>query len=64
VIQDGDYIATASESLDFLGDCDDHSILMAAAIRAIENSHRLIHTRDTFTRNINRDNERFRSQII
>jgi hypothetical protein len=34
---DGDYIATASESLDFLGDCD-HSILMAAAIRAIENS--------------------------
>lgn len=44
--KDGDYIATASESLDFLsGDCDDHSILMAAAIRAIGGTPRLIHTK-------------------
>jgi hypothetical protein len=34
--KDGDYIATASESLSyFSGDCDDHSILMAASVRAI-----------------------------
>jgi hypothetical protein len=44
--KDGDYIATASESLDFFsGDCDDHSILMAAAIRAIGGTPRLIHTK-------------------
>ena len=43
---DRDYIATASESLDyFSGDCDDHSILMAAAVRAIGGTPRLIHTK-------------------
>lgn len=41
-----DYIATASESLQyFSGDCDDHSILMAAAIRSIGGTPRLIHTK-------------------
>ncbi len=40
-----DYIARASESLlYFSGDCDDHSILMAASIRAIGGTPRLIHT--------------------
>ena len=40
-----DYIATASESLLYLsGDCDDHSILMAAAIKSIGGTPRLIHT--------------------
>lgn len=40
-----EYIATASESLQhFSGDCDDHAILMAAAIRAIGGTPRLIHT--------------------
>jgi hypothetical protein len=40
-----DYIATASESLAYLsGDCDDHSILMAACVRAIGGTPRLIHT--------------------
>ena len=40
-----DYIATASESLKYLsGDCDDHSILMAACIRSIGGTPRLIHT--------------------
>ena len=44
--KDGDYIATASESLQFLsGDCDDHSILMAACVRAIGGTPRLIHTK-------------------
>jgi hypothetical protein len=42
----GDYIATARESLlYFSGDCDDHSILMAASIRAIGGTPRLIHTK-------------------
>ncbi|MCG9792956.1 transglutaminase [Flavobacterium algicola] len=42
----GDYIATASESLNyFSGDCDDHSILMAACVRAIGGTPRLIHTK-------------------
>lgn len=41
-----DYIATASESLRYLsGDCDDHSILMAACIRSIGGVPRLIHTK-------------------
>lgn len=41
-----EYIATASESLQhFAGDCDDHSILMAASIRAIGGTPRLIHTK-------------------
>jgi heme/copper-type cytochrome/quinol oxidase subunit 4 len=41
-----DYIATASESLQYLsGDCDDHSILMAACVRAIGGTPRLIHTK-------------------
>lgn len=41
-----DYIATASESLQYLsGDCDDHSILMAACIRSIGGVPRLIHTK-------------------
>lgn len=40
-----EYIASASESLQhFSGDCDDHAILMAAAIRAIGGTPRLIHT--------------------
>lgn len=40
-----EYIATASESLQhFSGDCDDHAILMAACIRAIGGTPRLIHT--------------------
>ncbi len=44
--KNGDYIATASESLSyFSGDCDDHSILMAACIRAIGGTPRLIHTK-------------------
>lgn len=40
-----DYIAKATESLRyFSGDCDDHSILMAACIRSIGGTPRLIHT--------------------
>lgn len=40
-----DYIAKASESLMYLsGDCDDHSILMAASIKSIGGTPRLIHT--------------------
>jgi hypothetical protein len=40
-----EYIAPASESLQhFSGDCDDHAILMAAAIRAIGGTPRIIHT--------------------
>ena len=42
----GDYIAAATESLlYFSGDCDDHSILMAASIKAIGGTPRLIHTK-------------------
>lgn len=41
-----DYIATAQESLHyFSGDCDDHSILMAASIKSIGGTPRLIHTK-------------------
>ena len=44
--KEGDYIATATESMAyFSGDCDDHSILMAAAIRSIGGTPRLIHTK-------------------
>jgi hypothetical protein len=44
--KEGDYIATASESLRYYsGDCDDHSILMAAAVRSIGGAPRLIHTK-------------------
>lgn len=40
-----DYIAKATESLRyFSGDCDDHSILMAACIKSIGGTPRLIHT--------------------
>jgi heme/copper-type cytochrome/quinol oxidase subunit 4 len=40
-----DYIAAASESVQhFSGDCDDHAILMAASIRAVGGTPRLIHT--------------------
>ncbi len=40
-----DYIANATESLRyFSGDCDDHSILMAACIKSIGGTPRLIHT--------------------
>ena len=40
-----EYIASASESVAYLsGDCDDHSILMAACIRAIGGTPRLIYT--------------------
>jgi Ca2+/Na+ antiporter len=41
-----DYIANATESLKYLsGDCDDHSILMAACIKSIGGTTRLIHTK-------------------
>lgn len=41
-----DYIAKATESLEYLsGDCDDHSILMAACVRSIGGIPRLIHTK-------------------
>jgi len=44
--QDDEYIARASESVRLLaGDCDDHSILMAAAIKAIGGVPRLVYTR-------------------
>lgn len=40
-----EYIASASESLQHLsGDCDDHAILMSAAVRAIGGTPRIIHT--------------------
>lgn len=40
-----DYIATAGESTQLLsGDCDDYSVLMAACVRAIGGTPRLIHT--------------------
>ncbi|WP_298223211.1 transglutaminase [Flavobacterium sp.] len=40
-----DYIAKATESLRyFSGDCDDHSVLMAACIKSIGGTPRLIHT--------------------
>ena len=43
--QDEEYIAKASESVRLLaGDCDDHSILMAAAIKSIGGVPRLIYT--------------------
>lgn len=42
-----EYIALANESLQhFSGDCDDHAILMAACIRAIGGTPRLITTND------------------
>ncbi|WHT39808.1 MULTISPECIES: transglutaminase domain-containing protein [Myroides] len=42
-----EYIATASESLiHFSGDCDDYSILMAALVRSIGGTPRLIHTKE------------------
>jgi hypothetical protein len=44
--QDEEYIAKASESVKLLaGDCDDHSILMAAAIKAIGGTPRLVYTK-------------------
>jgi len=43
--QDEEYIAKASESVRLLaGDCDDHSILMAAAIKSIGGTPRLVYT--------------------
>ncbi len=43
--KDEEYIAKASESVKLLaGDCDDHSILMAAAIKSIGGTPRLIYT--------------------
>lgn len=40
-----EYIARATESLiHFSGDCDDHAILMAACVRAVGGTPRLIHT--------------------
>jgi hypothetical protein len=43
--QDEEYIAKASESVKLLaGDCDDHSILMAATIKAIGGTPRLVYT--------------------
>ena len=44
--QDDEYIAKASESVKLLaGDCDDHSILMAAGIKAIGGIPRLVYTK-------------------
>jgi Ca2+/Na+ antiporter len=41
-----DYIAKATESLQYLsGDCDDHSIFMAACIKSVGGTTRLIHTK-------------------
>jgi heme/copper-type cytochrome/quinol oxidase subunit 4 len=41
-----DYIARATETLPYLsGDCDDHSIFMAACIKSIGGIPRLIHTK-------------------
>ncbi len=41
-----DYIAKATESLHYLsGDCDDHSVFMAACIKSIGGTTRLIHTK-------------------
>ena len=41
-----DYIANATESLEYLsGDCDDHSVFMAACIKSIGGTIRLIHTK-------------------
>lgn len=41
-----DYIAKATESLKYLsGDCDDHSVLMVACIKAVGGTTRLIHTK-------------------
>src|SRR5437762_3176726 len=43
--QDEEYIAKASESVNLLaGDCDDHSILMAAAVKSIGGTQRLVYT--------------------
>jgi len=40
-----EYIAFASESIQhFSGDCDDHAILMAACVRAVGGTPRIIHT--------------------
>jgi hypothetical protein len=40
-----EYIAYASESLQhFSGDCDDHAVLMAACIKAVGGTPRIIHT--------------------
>ncbi len=42
-----EYIALASESIiHFSGDCDDHAVLMAACIRAIGGTPRLVHTKN------------------
>ena len=43
--RNGEYIAYASESIQhFSGDCDDHAVLMAACIRAVGGTPRVIHT--------------------
>ncbi len=42
---DGEYFATAKESVPLLaGDCDDHAVLMASAIKAIGGKVRLVRT--------------------
>lgn len=47
--KESEYIASASESLiHFSGDCDDHAILMAACIRAIGGTPRIISTADHY----------------
>jgi hypothetical protein len=44
-VKGGEYFAPASESLELMaGDCDDHAILMAAAIKAIGGEVRLVRT--------------------
>jgi hypothetical protein len=43
--QNSEYFAKASESVKLLaGDCDDHAVLMASAIKAIGGRPRLVHT--------------------
>ena len=45
--QRDEYIALASESIvHFSGDCDDHAVLMAACIKAIGGTPRLVHTKN------------------
>jgi hypothetical protein len=52
--QDEEYIAKASESVKLLaGDCDDHSILMAAAIKAIGGTETGLYKRTYLSRTFN-----------
>lgn len=60
-----EYIATASESLMHLsGDCDDYSILMAALIRSIGGTPRLIHTKEHMYPEMLIENSAMLEQVI